>query len=252
MSGREFIGEGAGVGCDPGVAAQGLTLWVLCLASTIFAGSGRLWLPGAGGVMDGRDAPRSGRSALRRLPDRPNVFAEWKAVRAYHVKVDGHYCSVSHALVRRQLDVRLRVRTVECFGRGQRVASDVRSSEEGRHTKRGEHVPEQHRGMGDWTRDRVIEWGGKPDRTPPPWSPPSSPGGIASRPTAPASGSSAGQVLRRRPPGSGRRTGAGRRQLQLRRRRIDPPSATRRGPGEPPEPAEPVEHEKVRGAIYYQ
>ena len=37
----------------------------------------------------------------------------------YHVEVDGHYYSVPHALVRRQLDVRLTARTVECFHRGQ-------------------------------------------------------------------------------------------------------------------------------------
>ena len=74
------------------------------------------------------------RPALRPLPVNPYVFAEWKAVRVsmdYHVEVDGHYYSVPHALVRRQLDVRLTARTVECFHRGQRVASHVRSPHPG-------------------------------------------------------------------------------------------------------------------------
>ena len=53
-----------------------------------------------------------------------------------------------------------------------------------------------------------------------------SPAGPPLLPRAPAPG----QVLRRRPPGSGRRPGAGRRQLQLPRRRIDPPPPARRGP----------------------
>ena len=134
------------------------------------------------------------RPALCPLPDSPYVFAEWKAVRVsmdYHVEVDGHYYSVPHALVRRQLDVRLTARTVECFHRGQRVASHVRSPAKGRHTTAAEHMPEKHRRMGDWTPDRFIGWAEKigPDTTalitavlarrhP-------------SRPTAPASGSSA-------------------------------------------------------------
>ena len=69
------------------------------------------------------------RPALRPLPSSPYVFAEWKTVRVhidYHVEIDGHYYSVPHALVRRQLDVRLTARTVECFHRGQRVASTPR------------------------------------------------------------------------------------------------------------------------------
>jgi transposase len=65
------------------------------------------------------------------------VFAEWKKVRVhidYHVEVDGHYYSVPHTLVKRQLDVRYTATTVECFHQGQRVASHVRSALKGRHT----------------------------------------------------------------------------------------------------------------------
>ena len=102
--------------------------------------------------------------ALHSLPSSPYVFAEWKTVRVhidYHVEIDGHYYSVPHALVRRQLDVRLTARTVECFHRGQRVASHVRSSHKGRHTTATEHMPEKHRQMGEWTPDRFIRWAEK-------------------------------------------------------------------------------------------
>ena len=104
------------------------------------------------------------RPALCPLPSSPYVFAEWKTVRVhidYHVEIDGHYYSVPHALVRRQLDVRLTARTVECFHRGQRVASHVRSSHKGRHTTATEHMPEKHRQMGEWTPDRFIRWAEK-------------------------------------------------------------------------------------------
>ena len=95
--------------------------------------------------------------ALRPLPSSPYVFAEWKSARVhidYHVEVDGHYYSVPHALVRRQLDVRLTAHTVECFHRGQRVASHVRSSRKARHTTAPEHM----RRVDDW-RGGGRRWG---------------------------------------------------------------------------------------------
>ena len=104
------------------------------------------------------------RPALRPLPPERYVFAEWKKARVnidYHVEVDGHYYSVPHALVRRQLDVRLTATTVECLYRGQRVASHMRSSRKGRHTTVDEHMPEKHRRMGQWTPERFMRWAEK-------------------------------------------------------------------------------------------
>ena len=92
------------------------------------------------------------------------MFAEWKKARVnidYHVEVDGHYYSVPHALIRRQLDVRLTATTVECLYRGQRVASHVRSSRKGHHTTVDAHMPEKHRRMGQWTPERFIRWAEK-------------------------------------------------------------------------------------------
>ena len=104
------------------------------------------------------------RPALRPLPAERYVFAEWKKVRVnidYHVEVDGHYYSVPHALVRRQLDVRLTATTVECLYRGRRVASHPRSSLKRRHTTADEHMPEKHRQMGQWTPERFVRWAEK-------------------------------------------------------------------------------------------
>ena len=101
------------------------------------------------------------RPALRPLPAERYVFAEWKKARVnidYHVEVDRHYYSVPHALVGRQLDVRLTATTVECLHRGQRVASHVRSPLRGRHTTADEHMPEKHRKMGQWSPERFIRW----------------------------------------------------------------------------------------------
>lgn len=99
--------------------------------------------------------------ALRALPATPYVFATWKRVRVhidYHVEVDGHYYSVPYALVKQPLEVRLTATTVECFHKGQRVASHVRSHLKGRHTTVPEHMPKAHREYAEWTPQRPVRW----------------------------------------------------------------------------------------------
>ena len=104
------------------------------------------------------------RPALRPLPAQPYEFAEWKKVLVnidYHVEVDGHYYSVPYALVRKKLEARFSARTVECFHKGQRVASHPRSYLKGHHTTVAEHMPESHRQYAEWTPERLIGWAEK-------------------------------------------------------------------------------------------
>ena len=104
------------------------------------------------------------RPALRPLPAQPYAFAEWKKVRVnidYHVEIDGHYYSVPYQLVRKSLEARYSERTVECFHKGQRVASHVRSQLKGRHTTVAEHMPTSHRQYAEWTPQRLIRWAEK-------------------------------------------------------------------------------------------
>ena len=104
------------------------------------------------------------RPALRPLPERPYEFAEWRKARVapnIHVEVDGHYYSVPHTLVKRQLDVRLTATTVELLHQHQRVASHVRSPQRGGYTTVPEHMPEAHRRYLEWTPERLLRWGGK-------------------------------------------------------------------------------------------
>ena len=99
--------------------------------------------------------------ALQPLPVEPYVYAEWKKARVhidYHVAVDGHYYSVPHALIKKQLDVRITQNTIECFYRGNRVASHRRSHHKGRHTTVEAHMPESHRQAGDWSPERLANW----------------------------------------------------------------------------------------------
>lgn len=100
--------------------------------------------------------------ALGPLPTAPYQFAEWKKARVhidYHIEVEGHYYSVPHPLVSRQVDVRISAMTIECFLNNQRVASHIRA-EEGRkgHTTVAEHMPSPHRAQSEWNPERFLQW----------------------------------------------------------------------------------------------
>jgi transposase len=104
------------------------------------------------------------RPALRPLPAQAYEFAEWKKLLVnidYHVELAGHYYSVPYALVRKSLEARYTERTVECFHKGQRVASHIRSFLKGHHTTVAEHMPESHRQYAEWTPQRLIHWAEK-------------------------------------------------------------------------------------------
>jgi transposase len=104
------------------------------------------------------------RPALRPLPRHPYEFAEWKKVLVnidYHVEIEGHYYSVPYALARKELEARYTERTVECFHKGQRVTSHIRSHLKGRHTTLPEHMPTSHRQYLEWTPERLIRWAEK-------------------------------------------------------------------------------------------
>ena len=99
--------------------------------------------------------------ALRPLPVEPYEYAEWKQARVhidYHVEVHGHYYSVPHALVKKQVDVRITANIIECFHRGRRIASHRRSYQKARHTTVTAHMPEAHRHAGEWSPERLERW----------------------------------------------------------------------------------------------
>jgi transposase len=101
------------------------------------------------------------RPAMKPLPLTRYEFAEWKKAMVgidYHVDVAGHYYSVPHSLVRQKVEVRYSATAVECFFKGKRVATHVRSSRRGGHTTVAEHMPESHRKHMQWTPGRLLNW----------------------------------------------------------------------------------------------
>jgi transposase len=93
------------------------------------------------------------------LPAEPYVLAEWRVRKVgldYHVDVDGHFYSVPHRHARASVEVRLTLRTVEVFLKGERIAAHMRGSGDGKHTTTPEHMPSSHRRYADWTIERIL------------------------------------------------------------------------------------------------
>ncbi len=98
--------------------------------------------------------------ALKPLPASPYVYAKWQEQRAgldYHLKIDGHFYSVPHQLVRRKLWACITAKMVEIFDKGKRVACHMRSHEKGGKTSCKEHMPKAHRQYAEWTPDKLME-----------------------------------------------------------------------------------------------
>jgi transposase len=99
--------------------------------------------------------------ALKPLPGQSYEYAEWKKARVhldYHIEIDGHYYSVPHSLIKRELDVRLTATGVECFIGAQPVAVHPRSFTRGAHSTITEHMPKSHRAHLEWTPGRFLNW----------------------------------------------------------------------------------------------
>jgi len=104
--------------------------------------------------------------ALKPLPQQAFEYEEWETVRVsldYHVRVraDKHHYSVPYRLVGEKLDVRLTERSIECFHKGARIATHLRSKQENQHSTLPEHMPKGHREHAKWTPERIIRWVGK-------------------------------------------------------------------------------------------
>jgi transposase len=96
--------------------------------------------------------------AMKPLPAAPYIYAEWKKCRAgldYHVAIDKHYYSVPYQLVGKELWARITARTIEVFHVGERCASHVRTSSNGKHSTLRDHMPAHHRFREDWTPERI-------------------------------------------------------------------------------------------------
>ena len=99
------------------------------------------------------------RPALQPLPEMRFEYAEWKRITLapdYHVEVDGHYYSVPCRLIHKKVDLRLTQNVVECFNKGVRVASHLRTGAIGELTTIKEHMPPSHQHYLEQTPEKLI------------------------------------------------------------------------------------------------
>jgi transposase len=102
--------------------------------------------------------------ALKPLPKKRFEIPEWKRNVGvnidYHIEFDNHFYSVPCHLMRKRVDVRATSTTVECLHEGARVALHSRSYVRGKSTTIAEHRPKAHRDYADWTPSRMLRWAG--------------------------------------------------------------------------------------------
>jgi transposase len=102
------------------------------------------------------------RPALRPLPERPYEYALYTTARVgfdCHVGYEHNFYSAPHALVHKEVDLRVTDKVVEILFHGQRVASHVRVFGKGIYQTDVNHLPEAHRRHLEWTPERLIRWG---------------------------------------------------------------------------------------------
>jgi transposase len=98
---------------------------------------------------------------LQPLPPTLYEYSEWRKARVgidYHIEVERHFYSVPFTFARRQVEVRLTAKTLECFVSGKRIALHARSHLAGSHSTQAEHLPKSHRAHLEWTPGRFLNW----------------------------------------------------------------------------------------------
>ncbi|CAO0823362.1 hypothetical protein DFAR_3690002 [Desulfarculales bacterium] len=100
--------------------------------------------------------------ALKPPPATAYQYAQWKKAKVhidYHVEMDRHDYSVPHQLLGKKLEIRYVARTVNCFHKGQRVASHRRILKQSGFTTLAEQMPCSHQKRAKWTPpERTINW----------------------------------------------------------------------------------------------
>ena len=101
---------------------------------------------------------------LRPLPPRPYVvrrFVPSATVQAnYHVyfSPDRHYYSVPYRYRRKKVRIAYTDREIEIYYNNERIAAHRRVPGEHQYTTTTDHMPSQHRVMGEWNPQRLLNW----------------------------------------------------------------------------------------------
>jgi len=101
------------------------------------------------------------RPVLKPLPASRYTFEQWKTAKVaidYHASIEKHFYSVPYKLVGEQVEAKLSPAVVEILHKGKRIASHIRSYEEGGATTDPSHRPKSHQAQMEWTPSRIVGW----------------------------------------------------------------------------------------------
>lgn len=101
------------------------------------------------------------RPAAQGLPLRPFEIRDIKIAKVhidYHVELEKHYYSVPYQYVQKKIEIHHSETIVELFHNGQRIASHPRLHKIGGYSTQSEHMPEAHRQYARWTPERLATW----------------------------------------------------------------------------------------------
>jgi transposase len=99
--------------------------------------------------------------AMRPLDVPRYQFAVWKSAKVapdYCVEFEGHRYSVPHTLVRRRVELRVSLKTVEVFLDGHRIYGHPRNISRRGATIEPSHMPIAHLEYAEWTPERIANW----------------------------------------------------------------------------------------------
>ena len=102
--------------------------------------------------------------ALKPLPPMRYQYAEWKHAKIhvdYHFVFDEHFYSVPYEHARKSVQIRATAKTVECFHKGQRIASHIRSHRRYGYTTMEDHMPKSHQEQAKYSLSYIKNWAKK-------------------------------------------------------------------------------------------
>ena len=98
---------------------------------------------------------------LKPLPDEAYQYRQYKRSRAgidYHIPLNGHYYSIPHKYSGELFDLWFNQHTVECYFKGERIATHLYSSLNGQHSTITHHMPKNHQKQNEHSKERFIQW----------------------------------------------------------------------------------------------
>ncbi len=100
------------------------------------------------------------RPALNPLPQKPYEYAQFyhrKVTPDYHIEHEGHFYSLPHVYVGKEVDIRATERMIEILHDGKRIVSHQRQREKGQ-TTLPHHMPKNHLEHVTWTLEKALAW----------------------------------------------------------------------------------------------